>query len=186
MAWLSVLGLYHYDNDIFNELALPEEIDRTDFITNLLAECAELEVIYPDGEIMRQMIGAWSRSRLNTWERIAAVLYEDYDPFVNIKRDEVRTIESTGSSEVNSGGTNTDKVSAWDSTAFANRGQTDTSNNSTGETTNSVRETLHVEGDSAITDAQDVARKEVDLRLKYDLYRIIIEDFRNRFCLLVY
>ena len=170
MAWLSVLGLYHYDNDLFNELSLPEEIDRSDFIMNLLAECAELEVIYPDGEIMRQMIGAWSRSRLETWERIAAVLYEDYDPFVNINRDEVRTITTEG--------TQTEQVSAWDSTAFANRGK------NSGEST--VTEHFHVEGDSAITDAQDVARKEVDLRMKYDLYRIIIEDFRNRFCLLVY
>lgn len=170
MAWLSLLGLYHYDNDLFNELALPEEIDREDFIMNLLSECAELEVIYPDGEIMRQMIGAWSRSRLNTWERIAAVLYENYDPFVNIKRDETRTITTEG--------TQTEQVSAWDSAAFSNRGK------NLGEST--VTEHFHVEGDSAITDAQDVARKEVDLRLKYDLYRIIIEDFRNRFCLLVY
>lgn len=186
MAWLSLLGLYHYDNDLFSELTLPEQVNRDDFITNLLAECAELEVIYPDGEIMRQMIGAWSRSRLNTWERVAGVLYEDYDPFVNIKRDEVRTIESSGTSKLNSGGTNTDKVSAWDSAAFANRGQTDTRNNSSGNTSSTVRETLHVEGDSAITDAQDVARKEVELRMRFDLYRIIIEDFRNRFCLLVY
>ena len=40
--------------------------------------------------------------------------------------------------------------------------------------------------DSAITDAQDVALKEVKLRLLDDLYRIILDEARNRFCIQVY
>ena len=47
-------------------------------------------------------------------------------------------------------------------------------------------EHFHVEGDSAITDAQDVAKKEFNLRDEYNLYNYIINDFKNRFCLLVY
>lgn len=170
MAYLSLLGLYQYDNDLFAEMVLPESIDRDNFLTNLLAEVAELEVIYPDGEIMRQMIGAWSAIRLSTWERMEFVLTEEYDPFINIKRDEVRTIESEGQ--------NVEGVSAWNVSTFVNRNQ------NTGSSL--VTETFHVEGDSAITDAQDVARKEIELRAKYDLYQIIIAEFKNRFCLAVY
>jgi len=169
-ALISLLMLYHYDQDLFKELHVPAQLDKDIMVNNLLAETAELEVIYPDPEVMREMIGYWSESRAHTWEKIAGVLYEDYDPFINIKRDEVRTIESSG--------TNENAVSAWNEKSYTNRDK------NTGSSI--TKETLHVEGDSAITDAQDVARKEIDLRVKQDLYRIIINDFKNRFCLLVY
>ena len=169
-SWLSLLGLYRYDNTIFDELVVPAEVVKSDLIQNLLVETAELEVIYPDPEIMRQIIGSWSRARLNVWKRIALVLYKNYDPFINITRDETRTINTEGD--------NISQVSAWDSSSFTNREK------NTGGST--VTETLHVEGDSAITDAQDVARKEVELRSRYELDDYIINDFKNRFCLLVY
>ena len=169
-AYISILTLLQYDEDLFDNLQLPSVLDKDVFINELVAETAELEVIYPDPEIMSQMIGNWSASRIHSWEKIATVLYEEYDPFVNIKRDEVRTIESSGESETG--------VSAWNQNDYTNRDK------STGS--NIVRETFHVEGDSAITDAQDVARKEVDLRMKADLFRIILNDFKARFCLSVY
>ena len=169
-SWLSLLGLYRYDNTIFDELVVPAEVNKSDLIQNLLVETAELEVIYPDPEIMRQIIGSWSRARINVWNRIALVLYKNYDPFINITRDETRTINTSGD--------NVSQVSAWDSNNFTNREK------NTGGST--VTETLHVEGDSAITDAQDVAMKEVELRSRYELDDYIINDFKNRFCLLVY
>ena len=169
-SWLSLLGLYRYDPTLFDDMVLPAEIDKSVLVDNLLMETAELEVIYPDAEIMRQIIGFWSQSRINTWQRIAAVLYENYDPFINIKRDEIRTIETSGTNETS--------VSAWNEKNYTNRDK------NTGDSF--VKETFHVEGDSAITDAQDVARKEVELRNKYDVYKYIINDFKNRFCLLVY
>ena len=169
-SWVSLLGLYRYDNTVFDELVVPAEVNKNDLIQNLLAETAELEVIYPDPEIMRQIIGSWSRARINVWNRIALVLYKNYDPFINITRDETRTINTSGD--------NVSQISAWDSNNFTNREK------NTGGST--VTETLHVEGDSAITDAQDVARKEVELRSRYELDDYIINDFKNRFCLLVY
>ena len=35
-------------------------------------------------------------------------------------------------------------------------------------------------------DAQDVAREEIKLRAEYDVYKYIINDFKQRFCLMVY
>ena len=170
-AYISILTLLQYDEDLFENLQLPSVLDKDVFINELVAETAELEVIYPDPEIMSQMIGNWSASRIHSWNKIATVLYEEYDPFINIKRDEVRTIESSGESE--------NGVSAWNQqSAYTNRDRNIGSS--------LVKETFHVEGDSAITDAQDVARKEVDLRMKADLFRIILNDFKARFCLSVY
>lgn len=181
-AWMSLLALYNWDDTLFAQMRLPDKLDKATFVRNLLLETAELEVIYPDPDIMKQAISAWSNSRIHTWDKICEVLYLEYDPLVNIRRDEVRTLKSTGAST--SSGTSVDQVSAWNANDFADRGKTDDSGKT--DTVHETTETLHVEGDSAITDAQDVIKKEMDVRIKYDMYRIILNEFKERFCLLVY
>lgn len=179
---MSVLGLYNSDNTLFDNLYVPEQIDRETLIMNVLAETAELEVLYTNADFMKAAIGFWSNSRAKTWDQVARVLYENYDPFINIKRDEVRTI--TEVRDLKGTADNTLKTNAYDSGTGTER---ETNNaNSTDTGTITTTENFHVEGDSAITDAQDVARKEINLRTEYDLYRYIIDDFKSRFCLLIY
>lgn len=179
---ISVLGLYHYNPELFTGLVLPDDLEKDVFIDNLLMEYAELEVVYPDAEFMQDAIGRWSEMRLSTWKRMARVLYEEYDPFINIKRDEVRTI--TEERDLAGTGSTIGKVSAWNDTDFQNRAKDDSTSTQTGTVT--TTETFHVEGDSAITDAQDVLKKEMDVRIKYDLSSLILAEFKQRFCLLVY
>lgn len=181
MAWrskLSLLGLYNWDNTIFDGLKLPSELDKDELVNNLLMEVAELTVLYTDSDFMKKAVSSWSSMRLHTWERMAKVLYEDYEPFINIKRDEVRTILQ----ERDLMGTGNTKVNAWETETPQDQNSSETTDTGTIKTT----ETFHVEGDSAITDAQDVLKKELDVRLQYDMYRIIIEEFKQRFCLLIY
>lgn len=172
--FLSILGLYQYNHSVFDNLVIPDTIDRDVLIANICMECAELELVYPDWSVMREAIGYWSRKRIHSWEKISTVLYEKYDPFINIKRDEVRTIKHT------SKGDNTTFTNAFDSGTGTERDRINS------DFINETEEHFHVEGDSAITDAQDVAQKEVKLRVEHDLYNIIINDFRDRFCLLIY
>ena len=67
---------------------------------------------------------------------------------------------------------------------MTDRAQDDSTSKQTGTVT--TTETFHVEGDSAITDAQDVLKKEMDVRIRYDLYRLILAEFKERFLLRVY
>ena len=179
---ISVLGLYHINPSLFDGMRLPVSLSLATFIDNLLMEYAELEVIYPDPEFMQDAIGRWSQMRLHAWEKMEIVLYEEYDPFINIKRDEVRTI--TEERDLTGTGDTTGKVSAWNDTDMVDRAKDESVSTQTGTVT--TTEHFHVEGDSAITDAQDVMKKEMDVRIRYDLYRIILSEFKERFCLLVY
>lgn len=213
-ATMSILGLYNWDNTIFDAMVLPSQIDKDTLVMNILDECAELEILYTNPDFMKNAIGYWSLKRYHAWDKLQTVLYEDYDPFVNIKRDEIRTIAqtrnlaNTTNETRNLAGTNnetrtladTTSTNAYDSgtgtvretidrTGTDNFSTTDTgTRNVTGSDTGTIitTENFHVEGDSAITDAQDVAVKESKLRLDYDLYEIIISEFKRRFCLLVY
>ena len=182
MATISILALYQYDPTIFDNIELPDALNKNVFVQNLLIEYAGMEVIYPNPSFIKDAISAWSKSRIYSWKRYQIVLCENYDPFINIKRDEKRTI--TQDRDLTSEGTNTEKVSAWNESTFANRGQTTGLNTDTGTVT--TTETFHVEGDSAITDAQDVLRKEMEVRITYDLYRLILDEFKKRFLVLVY
>ena len=182
MAKISILGLYTWDNTLFDNMLLPDQLDRNTLVENILNDYAEMEVIYPDSDFMKKAIAQWSDMRLHAWERMQTVLYENYDPFINIKRDETRTITQTR--DLTSNGTNTNQVTAWNTTSFADRERDNSNVKDTGTVT--TTDNFHVEGDSAITDAQDVLKKEMDVRIKYDLYRIIKNEFKERFLLMLY
>lgn len=119
---------------------------------------------------------------IRSWDMEADVLFEEYDPFINIKRDESRVITQTR--DLQTTGSSINKVNAWNDTEPVTHDTSSGTGSDTGTVT--TEEHFHVEGDSAITDAQDVAKKEIELRVKYNLYQMITNDFKKRFCLMVY
>ena len=236
---LDIIGLYNYDPTLFSAFQVPTSITwvehgpdgdtthtetipytKQNIIDNILLECAELEVLYPDPDYMKLAIGTWSTKRLYTWQRIADVLFRKYDPFVNINRHEWRTTKEdrdlaksetrdlAGSETRDLAGTNdstvTGNVNAFnDSSAngvqrdkvttdqdTTDTGSIDTTDTGTVDYTDTgtvtTTDDYHIEGDSAIRDAQDIIRLETEQRLANDLIDIIIEDFKKRFCLMVY
>lgn len=176
------MAIYNYDGSIFDGLALPTQLDKDIMISTLLIETSNMSVMDTNPVILKESIRVWSQSKLRAWQKQANVLSEDYDPFVNIKRDEVRTITQDRDLK----GTNKGTVStaAWDTSDMTDRQSNDIASTDSGTIT--TTEHFHLEGDSAITDAQDVAIKEVNLRAEYEMYNIILQDFKKRFCLQVY
>ena len=90
-ATLSVLGLYEWDNTLFDLLSIPEELSKDTLVQNLLAELAELEVIYPNPIVMKNLIGVWSAKQLDIWERLYATTQYEYNPIENYDRQESGT-----------------------------------------------------------------------------------------------
>lgn len=86
MSKLSILGLYQYDQSLFDNLQLPDDFsteDRTTLINNLLMDCAEFECLYPDFDFCKAAIGWWSKARLPVWEKLYASTMFDYNPIWN-------------------------------------------------------------------------------------------------------
>lgn len=86
MSRISILGLYQYDQTLFDNLMLPEDFtadERTTLINNLLMECAELECVYPNFDFCKAAIGWWSKARLSVWEKLYASTMFDYNPIWN-------------------------------------------------------------------------------------------------------
>lgn len=104
-ANISPMGLYNWDNTIFDLLVIPEALDRDTLINNLLLETAELEVLYTSPVTFRYAVGQWSKKELDIWERLYATTQYEYDPIENYNRYEHEADSGTRSTV--QGGTDT-------------------------------------------------------------------------------
>lgn len=87
-ATLSILGLYNYQPAIFDSLTIPTSVDRETLIDNIIMEAAEMELLFPNADILGRLIGNWSKTRLAAWNRMIGALDADYNPIENSDRYE--------------------------------------------------------------------------------------------------
>ena len=83
---LSPLGLYEWDNTVFDLMQIPEELDKEVLVKNILAETAELEVLYPNPVVFKNLVYVWSAKELDVWERLYATTQYEYNPIENYNR----------------------------------------------------------------------------------------------------
>ena len=168
---MSIRALYYRDNSIFDALLLPEDISVEQVGTLILAECGELETLYADPQYFKNILRYWSESKLPAWTKIKEALWDtNYDPSLNY----VKNTEHRG----NDSSTSTDSVKGYNETAFVDSNK----NASTGN--NFYKRT--VTGNIGIQSMSKLIGDEVEMRQKYDLINIIVNDFKQRFCILIY
>ena len=93
---MSLLGLYNNNPGLFGELELPEGVDHDTIVNNLLAETAELEVLYPSPQFMQAMIGLWSQKELPVWTKLYETTQYEYNPSQNYDRKEKWSEDESG------------------------------------------------------------------------------------------
>lgn len=228
-ATVSLLGLKRLNDGILGELVVPDGVDVDLVKDNLLAETAELEVIYPDAVFMQAMIGRWSAKELPIWERLYKTTLLEYNPIENYDRMEEWTeaedtkknteADATGTSRTDTNGTSTRQsntdgvindqkyVSAYNEIEFTpterdNNTQNEkneseqkdvgtvsvktSAENTTDETGNrNLLRKGRAHGNIGVTTSQQMIEAERDVAL-YNIIDVIINSFKNRFCLQVY
>ena len=87
---MNLLSLYNYDESLFDNLVLPEGIDKDTLVNNLLLDTVSQEVLYADPDIMKQAIGIWSKKELPVWQKLKDTLdiRGTYNPIYNYDRNE--------------------------------------------------------------------------------------------------
>lgn len=251
-ANLSPLGLYEWDNTLFDLMQIPSALNKDTLVKNLIAETAELEVLYPNPVVLKNLIGVWSAKNIDVWNRLYDTTQYDYNPIENYNRYETGSDSGTGrtthsgtdgrTEAITTGGkdttdmtrrdggqdtvTGTDTKGHWiagfdaptptpaddglfkqtrdqdNATTETQYGRTETNKDETtygktenvqetrtyGQqvaTTNEGEHTLHAHGNIGVTTTQTMIRQQREIDL-FNLYDIIIEDFKMRFCILVY
>lgn len=101
-ATMSVMGLYNNDDSLFDLMNYPDGMTDTDkdcVKNSILTECAELEVLYPNPTVMKNMINLWSYKELFYWQRVYNASQLEYNPIENYRRNESETIEDDRTEE---------------------------------------------------------------------------------------
>lgn len=85
---LSILGLWMYDQTIFDNMRLPSGVDRDTVRDTILSSFGDLEILYPSAPFMKTMIELWSKKELPVWNRMYNAMKVEYNPIENYDRIE--------------------------------------------------------------------------------------------------
>lgn len=204
-ASLSILGLYEYNEGIFDNLELPDGVDRDILIPEICTECSDFALLYPDYDFMRMLIGVWSKKEARIWAAMQESTEFEYNPIENFDRyeDISRSItssstgSSTGSSNVTeqSNGTSTGSQTAFNTDTFKDTGKTTTqgSGSTTTQSSDSAQQsgtgsetvTTHLHGNIGVTTAQQMIAGFREIS-NFSVYDFIVQSFKDRFCVQVY
>lgn len=240
-ANLSILGLFQWDNGIFDLFEIPDELDLDILKDNILSELAELEILYTNPTVMKSLIGIWSKKQKPVWEKLYETTQYDYNPIENYNRTE--TSNDSGSKQTGTSGSDTTngstgtingghdtvagqsletmggtddnlhKIASYDETDLIDQysdtttygktrneshsntttygktenssGQSTTTYGKTETESNSGTHSMNAHGNIGVTTTQGMIRQEREID-KFNLYNYIIEEFKMRFCILVY
>lgn len=203
-ATLSFNGLLAGYPELFDDLKVPDSVSKETVCNQLLLDTLELEVLYADGPAMRRALGVFSETMLPSWTRYAKALGLDYNPLNTDEHDRTlkhsgndshtRTPNLTTTGQNNGSDSTTREVAGFDSaqlqTAEKNTTQLGTGNTitSTGtDTTRGTAEYKDIESYQGRTGkaAQSLVLSEIDVSYENAVARIV-EDIKQKFCLLVY
>lgn len=220
-AKLTILGLYNFDDGIFDRMVLPTGVSSEQVVDDILLECAELELLYPSWDLMELAIYRWSQKSQYKWEKLFATEGLEYNPIWNkdgtITETETKTGTGTAQSEESSETSGTDKqiantdhdttdelkVSAFDTSTYNNREQRTVNEDTSTEATSvgkaeSSRSGTSVsqneegrsyerieQGNIGVTTTQQMIKEEREVS-DFSIYDVIVQDFKERFCVIVY
>lgn len=196
--WLSIMGMYEYDDSIFDGLDVPTYtdpdnvvhiVDKTKVIQSILLNCAELELLYSNIDTMKIAIGVWSASEQDTWRKMYATQMLEYNPLWNVDALVERTERVAGSDNrtTTPSTTNEHSVQGYNSTQWASSDKDVLSgtvtDNSTDDHTTTYREERT--GNIGVTSSMQLIAAERDVA-DFSIIRFITESFKKRFCIMVY
>lgn len=101
LSKLTLIGLHNYSNGaIWDDIELPEGIDRELLINEILKENGEFCLIYPDLDFLTIQIKLFFKKWYSNFEKWIDVLTKEYEALYNV--DVTTTFEETGDNEENS------------------------------------------------------------------------------------
>lgn len=174
---LTVVGLYNYNEHLFDRMLLPDGVDRDYLVQNILERAGDMPLLYPNYDFMESMINVWAHNELDIWIRLENTTKLEYNPIENYNRtDEInRDVSSTGNS------TGISAQTAFNSDTFKDTGKSTGSSSDTGN--EQVRSRSY--GNIGVTTSQQMIEQEREVA-QFCIYDFITQSFIDRFCIEIY
>lgn len=212
----SIQAIYRYDNTVFQGLRVPQLRDivnvrdmidnppilnKDTLIANIILNCAELSLVYPDPDTIREAVTLWTNINYPKWCELYSTMLYKYNPIWNkdgsytdervLSRKDNGTANSSGSSSVD--GDLRHNVTGYDTNAYSPNTQETTENSSgytsqgaTADNRAETEKTVHTEqGNIGVTTTQAMIIEQRNV-VEFNLYDYITQDFKRNFCVMVY
>lgn len=93
MARVTLWGFYQYDNTLFDDIVLPDGIDKNNLVSDIMRNSGDLYPYHQVPEYLKRNINYWFGRRLFDFARMYDALRVDYSPIENYDRIEDITRE---------------------------------------------------------------------------------------------
>lgn len=160
-----------------------------ELVDAILDVCGELPCIYRNPDELKKWVRIWFFKNLPVWKKLVKTTHYEYDPIANYDRKETVTDTSTirSSGTNNSENNSIERVSAFNSDSMTDK-QSGTFNGTTSgnmdvEKTDS--RTVEIKGNIGVMTTQDMIKQEREIS-KFDVCYYVAEQFKERFCIMVY
>lgn len=186
IAKITLIGMMDYldltNDDLFAYMYVPAGVDKPTLIGSIVMKGGEFPMLWANPYFVQKMIEVWSTKMKPTFDRWVRTLTEEYDPLHNYDRHEEYTDREN--TEGSSSGTNTRKVTGYDSDALRTNDQT--SDESSGVTDRELTHEAHLYGNIGVTTSATMLTEEINVRKEFNIYDLIAEEFCNEFCVRVW
>lgn len=180
VAKMTLIGFYNALEDsspLFEDLTLPDGIDKDLFVNTLLMDAGEFEVLYDDPDFFKNMVTLWGKKWERTFEKWYKAVYFDYDPLYNYDRHEEWITETDSSSRSDS----TANRSSYDSATL----QPYTSMNDSGTFDGKEAKNGRAYGNIGVTTSQQMFKEEMSVA-QLNLYQHMIDLFKTELLIPIY
>ena len=144
LSKLTLIGIHNYTNgEIWNDIELPEGLDKDILINEILRRNGEFPVVWPDADFLKIQIDFFFKKWKHNFSRWVEAANKEYEALYNVDVTTTTTEEGTneansassgqnngtvsrsgsGTSNGTSGNTSTESKAAYDSNTFQNTKQ---------------------------------------------------------------
>lgn len=210
LSKLTLIGMNNYSNGaIWDNIELPEGIDKDILINEILKQNGEFCVLYSDMDFLTLQIQCFFKKWYSSFEKWINVLTEEYQPLFNVdvktsfeetgeNHDlENKTSTSSASGSINGTSTNIESKAAYDANSFQNvrkeegssgtnsTQSADSSDDTKGDSNHLINTEEYKRGNQGITMSQEMVLAELNVR-RFNLYNQIADIFASEFCVTYY
>lgn len=210
---MTLIGMEAYlnpEHSVFEDLVLPEGINKDDVIGAITLRCQEFELLYSDPDFMTAAVTLWGKKYYWTFNKWVTVMNKQYDALYNkdYYEDVTDTHQGSSQSSGNSQTTNNlrseiDATNEHSEKAYNSgstfvptvKDDTDSVTTDTGTVSGTASNqasdsytkghTYHGYGNIGITSAQELFQKEIDVA-RFNLIDQIADLFCQEFCIMIY
>lgn len=198
-SFLTVIGMYQYDSTLFDSFTVPSSMEnlKETIIDSICLGTQELEVLYPSVPTLQYAIRVWCKAMSVVWEKMYNTTMLEYNPIENYNRTETitetekRNDTLSSKSEVNGNSEQINQNVAFNNTDFTNNeknminNDTSVNDNANNKYNTDKTTTNHSKGNIGVTTSQQMIEQERQVS-EFNIVQYIVDDFKQRFCLMIY